>query len=75
MTDDQVRLHNEFLLCIFNKVRGLAVATPIPKIDRDRDRSSKEKKLTGLKRKYKTDKSNFEVSASMCIVTVITECK
>ncbi|XP_020284001.1 transcriptional adapter 1-like isoform X2 [Pseudomyrmex gracilis] len=60
MTDDQVRLHNEFLLCIFNKVRGLAVATPIPKIDRDRDRSSKEKKLTGLKRKYKTDKSNFE---------------
>lgn len=57
MTEDQVRLHNEFLLCLFNKVRGLAAATPTCKIDRDKN--LKERRL--LKRKYKTDKSNFEV--------------
>ncbi|KYN03896.1 PREDICTED: transcriptional adapter 1-like [Cyphomyrmex costatus] len=56
MTDDQVHLHNEFLLCLFNKVRGLAAVTPT-KIDRDK--VSKERRLR-LKRKYKTDKSNFE---------------
>lgn len=56
MTEDQVHLHNEFLLCLFNKVRGLAAVTPI-KIDRDK--ISKERRLR-LKRKYKTDKSNFE---------------
>lgn len=58
MTEDQVRLHNEFLLCLFNKVRGLATVTPTYKIDRDK--TSKERRLR-LKRKYKTDKSNFEV--------------
>ncbi|EFN71936.1 Transcriptional adapter 1-like protein [Camponotus floridanus] len=57
MTEDQVRLHNEFLLCLFNKVRGLATITPTYKIDRDK--TSKERRLR-LKRKYKTDKSNFE---------------
>lgn len=57
MTEDQVHLHNEFLLCLFNKVRGLATVTPTCKIDRDKN--LKEKKLR-LKRKYKTDKSNFE---------------
>ncbi|XP_043255992.1 transcriptional adapter 1-like isoform X2 [Colletes gigas] len=57
MTEDQVHLHNEFLLCLFNKVRGLAAATPTRKIDRDK--AIKEKRLR-LKRKYKTDKSNFE---------------
>lgn len=57
MTEDQVHLHNEFLLCLFNKVRGLAAGTPHRKIDRDK--TSKEKRLR-LKRKYKTDKSNFE---------------
>ncbi|XP_076182061.1 transcriptional adapter 1 isoform X3 [Ptiloglossa arizonensis] len=39
------------------EVRGLAAATPIRKIDRDK--AIKEKRLR-LKRKYKTDKSNFE---------------
>lgn len=58
MTEDQVHLHNEFLLCLFNKVRGLAAATPTRKLDRDK--AIKEKRLR-LKRKYKTDKSNFEV--------------
>lgn len=57
MTEDQVHLHNEFLLCLFNKVRGLAAATPTRKIDRDK--TVKDKRLR-LKRKYKTDKSNFE---------------
>ncbi|EFN87464.1 transcriptional adapter 1 [Harpegnathos saltator] len=57
MTEDQVRLHNEFLLCLFNKVRGLAAAAPTYKIDRDKN--LKERRLR-LKRKYKTDKSNFE---------------
>ncbi|RLU15459.1 hypothetical protein DMN91_012453 [Ooceraea biroi] len=57
MTEEQVRLHNEFLLCLFNKVRGLAAATPTCKIDRDK--TAKERRLR-LKRKYKTDKSNFE---------------
>ncbi|KYQ50484.1 Transcriptional adapter 1 [Trachymyrmex zeteki] len=56
MTEDQVHLHNEFLLCLFNKVRGLAAVTPT-KIERDK--ISKERRLR-LKRKYKTDKSNFE---------------
>lgn len=58
MTEDQVRLHNDFLLCLFNKVRGLAAMTPTCKIDRDK--TAKERRLR-LKRKYKTDKSNFEV--------------
>lgn len=57
MTEDQVHLHNEFLLCLFNKVRGLAAATPTRKLDRDK--AIKEKRLR-LKRKYRTDKSNFE---------------
>jgi len=65
MTEDQVHLHNEFLLCLFNKVRGLAAVTPI-KIDRDK--ISKERRLR-LKRKYKTDKSNFEVCK--CIVIIL----
>lgn len=65
MTEDQVRLHNEFLLCLFNKVRGLATITPTYKIDRDK--TSKEKRLR-LKRKYKTDKSNFEVCNTMYIM-------
>lgn len=58
MTEDQVHLHNEFLLCLFNKVRGLAATTPTRKLDRDK--AIKEKRLR-LKRKYRTDKSNFEV--------------
>lgn len=62
MTEDQVHLHNEFLLCLFNKVRGLAAATPIRKIDKDK--ALKEKRLR-LKRKYKTDKSNFEVCEAL----------
>ncbi|XP_014220053.1 transcriptional adapter 1 [Copidosoma floridanum] len=28
MTEDQVHLHNEFLLCLFNKVRGLVISAP-----------------------------------------------
>jgi len=68
MTEDQVRLHNEFLLCLFNKVRGLAV-TPTCKVDRDK--TSKERRLR-LKRKYKTDKSNFEVCKHInCVNTLI----
>lgn len=69
MTEDQVRLHNEFLLCLFNKVRGLAI-TPTCKVDRDK--TSKERRLR-LKRKYKTDKSNFEVCKHICydIATLI----
>lgn len=70
MTEDQVHLHNEFLLCLFNKVRGLAAATTVRTTKHnnthgyiDRDKISKEKRLR-LKRKYKTDKSNFE-SADM----------
>ncbi|XP_011308554.1 transcriptional adapter 1 [Fopius arisanus] len=66
MTEDQVHLHNEFLLCLFNKVRGLATATPMRtvKVNNthphvDKDKAIKEKRLR-LKRKYKTDKSNFE---------------
>ena len=65
MTEDQVHLHNEFLLCLFNKVRGLATATTprLTKIHNSYcvEQSAKEKRLR-LKRKYKTDKSNFEVS-------------
>ncbi|XP_015586673.1 transcriptional adapter 1 isoform X2 [Cephus cinctus] len=66
MTEDQVHLHNEFLLCLFNKVRGLAAATTVrtSKLNNihghlDKDKVLKEKRLR-LKRKYKTDKSNFE---------------
>lgn len=68
MTNDQIHLHNEFLLCLFNKVRGLATVTPTRpiKINNthtivDKDKAQKEKRVR-LKRKYKTDKSNFEVS-------------
>lgn len=65
MTEDQVHLHNEFLLCLFNKVRGLATAAPSRPLKStyshiDRDKTNKDKRLR-LKRKYKTDKSNFEV--------------
>ncbi|XP_074111546.1 transcriptional adapter 1 isoform X1 [Cotesia typhae] len=66
MTDEQIHLHNEFLLCLFNKVRGLATATPSrpvksnsTPIHTDKDKTLKEKRLK-LKRKYKTDRSNFE---------------
>ncbi|XP_012270832.1 transcriptional adapter 1-like isoform X2 [Orussus abietinus] len=79
MTEDQVHLHNEFLLCLFNKVRGLAVVSTTRNTklnschgfhDKDRilgnihshhdkDKILKEKRLR-LKRRYKTDKSNFE---------------
>ncbi|XP_034945141.1 transcriptional adapter 1-like [Chelonus insularis] len=66
MTSEQIHLHNEFLLCLFNKVRGLASATPSrpPKVNNthahvEKEKSLKEKKMK-LKRKYKTDKSNFE---------------
>ncbi|XP_066584536.1 transcriptional adapter 1-like isoform X2 [Prorops nasuta] len=66
MTEEQVRLHNEFLLCLFNKVQGLAATAPIRTsktnntcIYSERDKSIKEKRLR-LKRKYKTDSSNFE---------------
>ena len=63
MTEDQLHLHNEFLLCLFNKVRGLAVSTPprITKVNsvQSNTQNSKEKKLP-LKRKYRSDKSNFE---------------
>lgn len=64
---DQVHLHNEFLLCLFNKVQGLAEAsTPrsikVNNSHTDREKTLKEKRVR-LKRKYKTDKSNFEVSS------------
>ncbi|XP_043483836.1 transcriptional adapter 1-like [Leptopilina heterotoma] len=63
MSEDQVHLHNEFLLCLFNKVQGLATSTTIrpTKINNNYCalQNQKEKKLR-LKRKYKTDKSNFE---------------
>jgi transcriptional adapter 1 len=63
MKEDQVHLHNEFLLCLFNKVRGLVLTTPsrINKVNNTQKSSQtlKEKRLR-LKRKYKTDKSNFE---------------
>ncbi|KAK0078662.1 hypothetical protein PV325_002221 [Microctonus aethiopoides] len=66
MSDEQIHLHNEFLLCLLNKVRGLATATPTRPIKVnnahthvDKDKQLKEKRLK-LKRKYKTDKSNFE---------------
>lgn len=63
MTEDQVHLHNEFLLCLFNKVRGLVVSAPprISKVNSTQSNSqnSKEKRVR-LKRKYKSDKSNFE---------------
>lgn len=64
MTEDQVHLHNEFLLCLFNKVRGLATAAPSRPLKSNNthshiDKSNKDKRLR-LKRKYKTDKSNFE---------------
>ncbi|XP_057330340.1 transcriptional adapter 1-like [Microplitis mediator] len=66
MTDEQIHLHNEFLLCLFNKVRGLATATPLrpmkannTHVHTDKDKILKEKRLK-LKRKYKTDRSNFE---------------
>ncbi|XP_001607368.1 transcriptional adapter 1 [Nasonia vitripennis] len=63
MSEDQVHLHNEFLLCLFNKVRGLVVSAP-PRITKVNSAQSnaqnlKEKRLR-LKRKYKSDKSNFE---------------
>ncbi|XP_011497074.1 PREDICTED: transcriptional adapter 1-like [Ceratosolen solmsi marchali] len=64
MKDDQVHLHNEFLLCLFNKVRGLVLTTPtrISRVNNSIHNNSltmKEKRLR-LKRKYRTDKSNFE---------------
>ena len=66
MSEDQVHLHNEFLLCLFNKVRGLATATTVPRPTKINNtynvtQNQKEKRLR-LKRKYRTDKSNFEVS-------------
>lgn len=64
MSEDQVHLHNEFLLCLFNKVQGLATSTTIRPTKMNNNytalQNQKEKKLR-LKRKYKTDKSNFEV--------------
>ncbi|XP_046415911.1 transcriptional adapter 1-like [Neodiprion virginianus] len=65
MTEDQVHLHNEFLLCLFNKVQGLASVTTVRtnKHNHTNAHLDKEKMLEKrlrLKRKYKTDKSNFE---------------
>ncbi|XP_033211096.1 transcriptional adapter 1-like [Belonocnema kinseyi] len=65
MTEDQVHLHNEFLLCLFNKVRGLATTTTVPRPTKINNntynvaQNQKDKRLR-LKRKYKTDKSIFE---------------
>ncbi|XP_058797706.1 transcriptional adapter 1-like [Phymastichus coffea] len=63
MTEDQVHLHNDFLLCLFNKVRGLGAAAPLrmSKLNSTQSNSqnSKDKRLR-LKRKYKSDKTNFE---------------
>lgn len=69
MTEDQVHLHNEFLLCLFNKVQGLASVSTVrinkhnsvQQTNTDKEKLLLEKRLR-LKRKYKTDKSNFEVS-------------
>lgn len=77
MTEDQVRLHNEFILCLFNKVRGLAAAASPARASKihnahrslDRDKAAKEKRLR-LKRKYRTDKSNFEVKLLEKIINV-----
>lgn len=76
MTDEQIHLHNEFLLCLFNKVRGLATATPSrpvksnsTPIHTDKDKTLKEKRLK-LKRKYKTDRSNFEVSINKLFIDI-----
>lgn len=62
MTEDQVHLHNTFLLCMFNKVRGLATAPPrITKVNNSQNNTqiSDDKKVR-FKRKYKSDKANFE---------------
>ncbi|XP_043266431.1 transcriptional adapter 1-like [Venturia canescens] len=64
ISKEHVHLHNEFLLCLFNKVQGLAEASAprhvkVNNTHVDRDKSLKEKKIR-MKRKYKTDKSNFE---------------
>ena len=71
MTEDQVHLHNEFLLCLFNKVRGLVGPTPQRIIKshhaQSNSQSSKEKRLT-LKRKYKSDEANFEPADIYCEV-------
>ncbi|XP_020706979.1 transcriptional adapter 1-like isoform X2 [Athalia rosae] len=65
MSQDQVHLHNEFLLCLFCKVQGLSSVTTVRtnKHNNIHTRLDKEKiseKRLRLKRKYKTDKSNFE---------------
>ncbi|KAJ8686239.1 hypothetical protein QAD02_022033 [Eretmocerus hayati] len=64
MTEDQVHLHNEFLLCLFNKVRGLVISAPVraPKVQNSNQsivQNLKENRPR-LKRKYKSDRSNFE---------------
>lgn len=70
MTREQVHLHNEFLLCLFNKVQGLASSAPLRPVklsnnvnnsNAEKPKSFKEKRL-GLKRQYKSDKSIYEVS-------------
>lgn len=71
MTREQIHLHNEFLLCLFNKVQGLASSAPLRPVKLSNNvnnshvekppKSSKEKRL-GLKRQYKSDKSIYEVS-------------
>lgn len=70
MSDDQVHLHNDFLLCIFNKVRGLATAPPrITKVNNIQNniQNSNEKEV-GYKRKYRSDKANFEPADVYAVV-------
>lgn len=63
MNSEQVSLHNEFLLCLFNKIRGLAT-TPLGKSVKQKSiynhTSSIKEKILQVKRKYASDKSNFE---------------
>lgn len=65
MNEDQVQLHNEFLLCLFNKVRGLGASAP-PRVSKvnstqiNSQNSKDAKRSRGIKRKYKSDKTNFE---------------
>ncbi|XP_014230092.1 transcriptional adapter 1-like [Trichogramma pretiosum] len=63
MNDEQVHLHNEFLLSLFHKVRGLVVSTPTRplKVNHNTHNNSQDtKEKVFLKRKYRSDDSIFE---------------
>ncbi|XP_021937324.1 transcriptional adapter 1 isoform X4 [Zootermopsis nevadensis] len=70
MTAEQIHLHNEFLLCLFNKCQGLASFTSRPPVSSKTSFSpskstssalkDKTNRRTKVKKRSRSDKGNFE---------------